>query len=136
MRKRLVLIAALAGLAAAALASFSVAAPRQAGQKVAVTLKEYTFLGAPAKLKPGATEFTFANKGKFEHNFTIIYAAQGTKFRSRTLAAGKTQRLTVNLQPGSYIAVCTVFTGYHASLGMVKRFTVGKIDFKTGKWGS
>src|SRR4051794_34503728 len=65
MRKRLVLIAALAGLAAAALASFSFAAPRQAGQKVAVTLKEYKFLGAPAKLKPGATEFTFANKGKF-----------------------------------------------------------------------
>ena len=36
--------------------------------------------------------------------------------------------MTVNLRPGSYLAVCTVFNGFHLSQGMQKRFTVGEID--------
>ena len=135
MGRRLAVVTALAGIAAAALASLSLAGRGEEAKRVDVTLKEYRFLGAPANLKPGATEFYFANKGKFQHNFTIVYVAQGRRFRSQTLAAGKTQELKVNLQPGSFIAICTVFNGYHASLGMIKRFTVGKLDFKTGKWG-
>ncbi len=135
MRKRLLLLTAVAGLAAAAFAGLSLAGRSEEGKRVDVSFRDYKFVGG-AKLAPGETEFYFANKGKFPHNFTVIYTSQGaSKFRSQTLNAGKTQELKVNLKPGAYLAVCTVFNGYHASLGMVKRFTVGKIDFKTGKWG-
>ena len=136
MRTRLLLLTVTAGLVAAAFAGLSLAGRSDEGKRVDVSLKEYRFIGAPAKLAPGETEFYFANKGKFQHNFTVVYTSQGaSKFRSQTLNAGKTQELKVDLKPGSYLVVCTVFNGYHASLGMVKRFTVGKIDFKTGKWG-
>ena len=136
MRRRIALLTALAGIAAATLAGVSLAARSDEGKRVNVTLKEYRILGAPASLKPGETEFYFANKGKFPHNFTIVYTAQGKKFASQTLKPGTTQELKLDLQPGSYIAICTVFNGFHASQGMVHRLTVGKIDFKTGKWGA
>ena len=93
--------------------------------------------GKPSVLAGGSTTFDFTNASgeKFAHNFTIVAAsAGGSRFKSKTLQAGQSQQLTVNLKPGSYIAVCTFFNGGHWAEGMVKLFTVGTQDSKTGAW--
>ena len=146
MKRRLVLAAALAGVVTLvpAVPAGSTGRARAAKQAVSVTLKEYSIsaallkpavFGKASALKPGSTTFSFANKGKFAHNFTIVRTSAGaTKFHSTTLAKGKSQKLTVNLKPGSYLAVCTLFNGFHEAAGMVKAFSVG--TFNNGKWGS
>ena len=146
MHRRLVVVVALVGVAVAATVFSSGAAGRNtaAKQSVSVTLKEYSIRGALLKpavfgkassLKAGSTTFTFKDTGKFPHNFTIIRTSPGaTKFHSSTIAPGKSQKLTVNLKPGAYVAVCTLFNGFHEAAGMVRSFSVGK--FTNGKWTS
>jgi len=146
VKRRLVLSVALAGaVAAVPMLSAGAAGRTSAAQQTAkVTLKEFSISGAllrPAvfgkasRLKAGTTTFTFKNAGKFAHNFTIVRRSAGaTKFHSATIAPGKSQTLKVNLKPGSYLAVCTLFNGFHEAAGMVKAFSVG--TFSNGKWGS
>jgi uncharacterized cupredoxin-like copper-binding protein len=146
MKRRLVLAAALAGAVAIVPMSSAGGAGRAtaAQQTTKVTLKEFSISGTLLKpavfgkasaLKAGRTTFTFNNTGKFAHNFTIVRRSAGaTKFHSATIAAGKSQTLSVSLKPGSYLAVCTLFNGFHEAAGMVKAFSVGK--FTNGKWGS
>jgi uncharacterized cupredoxin-like copper-binding protein len=146
MTRRTVVVAA-AALAAAATALPTLTAgassrTAKAGQAAAVTLKEYSIsgkllkpaaFGKPSVLKAGQTTFSFKNAGKFAHNFTIVRTSPGaTKFHSATIAAGKSSTLSVNLKPGSYLAVCTLFNGFHEAAGMVKSFSVG--TFNNGKW--
>ena len=134
MNRRLVWVTALAVVTAGLSTSLSLAARGEEGKRVNVVLRDFRFV-APSKLKAGPTEFYFANRGKVPHNFTISYTSTGgTKFKSQTIESGQTQELEVNLKPGSYLAICTVFNGFHVAQGMVRRFTVGTIDFKTGKW--
>lgn len=107
-------------------------------QKVPVRMAEFSFssaklkpagFGEPSVLPGGKTRFVFNNKGEFPHNFTIIYrSAGGSKFRSVDLQPGKKQRRTINLRPGSYLAVCTIGNGLHAASGMFINFTVGQQD--------
>jgi uncharacterized cupredoxin-like copper-binding protein len=146
MHRRLIAVAALAGAVALVPTLSAGAAGRAhaAQQTSSVTLKEFSIRGALLKpavfgkasaLKAGRTTFKFTNAGKFAHNFTIVRTSPGaTKFHSATIAPGKSQTLTVNLKPGSYVAVCTLFNGFHQAAGMVKAFGVGK--FNNGKWGS
>jgi uncharacterized cupredoxin-like copper-binding protein len=140
MRKGIVGGACVAGLALA-LPLAAPAAPR-AGQDATVTMKDFRFdssklkpaqFGKESPLAPGQTTFTFKNTGKNPHNFVIIRTVQGTKFSGPTVEPGKSATLSVNLKPGSYVAICAVFNGFHAASGMVKAFSVGKIDEK-GKW--
>jgi plastocyanin len=100
-----------------------------------VVLKEFRFIGLKKNYEPGMYTFTFRNTGQFPHNLTVLYVSQGKKFKTRTIDPGKSQELTINLRPGSYVVGCTVFNGFHISQGMVGRFTVGKIDLNTGEWG-
>jgi plastocyanin len=132
-RRRIFAFAAVAVLAATVFSGLALAAGDGASDNV--RLREFRFVGVNNNYAPGSTTFHFQNAGQFPHNFTIVYTAQGRKFKSRTLAAGESQDLTVNLRPGSYLAVCTVFTGYHLAQGMTKRFTVGEINLETGRWG-
>src|SRR3954451_22061384 len=146
VNRRLILAAALAGAVAIVPTFAGGAAGRAtaAKQTAKVTLKEFSLSGTLLKpavfgkaspLKAGQTTFTFNNTGKFAHNFTVVRTSVGaTRFRSKTIAPGKSQTLTVNLKPGSYVAVCTLFNGFHQAAGMVKAFSVGK--FTNGKWGS
>lgn len=123
MRRRLPLILlALAVVAASA-------------QAVAVTLKDFK-ISMPAKLPAGPTTFTVKNTGKNPHDLVVVYHAQGTKFRIPKVQPGNTRTKTVNLKPGAYVLVCDVFNGYHASQGMVARFTVGTFNFNTAKWSA
>jgi uncharacterized cupredoxin-like copper-binding protein len=97
-----------------------------------VGLKEFKITMA-TKLKAGSTTFQLKNTGKFPHNLVVAYSS-GTKFASKTIAAGKSGTLTVNLKPGGYVLMCSVGSGYHASQGMVHNLAVGTFDFSTGKW--
>lgn len=99
---------------------------------VSVSLSEFKIKGVPAKLAPGAVTFKIKNAGKFPHNFTTIFGP--TRWKSAQLAAGKSQSLSTTLKPGAYIVVCSVGAGFHASQGMIVRFTVGTFDFTTFKW--
>lgn len=115
----------------------------RAEQTASVTLKEYAItspllkpavFGKASPLAPGATTFTFTNKGKFPHDFTIGSTSPGgTKFKSGTIEPGKSKTITVTLKPGSYLAVCSQFNGFHIASGMIRAFSVGKISNK-GQW--
>ena len=141
MRRPLML---LMGLAAAAAVLLPGTAPGGGSQQnVAVQLREFAIksaklrpaaFGKASLLKPGQTTFTFRNVGQFAHNFVIARRSPGaTRFRTRDIAAGKSATLRVNLKPGAYLAVCTVFNGLHYASGMVRPFSVGKQD-QSGEW--
>jgi plastocyanin len=90
----------------------------------------------PDNLDAGSTRITFRNAGEFQHNFTVVAALGGGRaFRSATIEGGERQRKTVNLRPGAYIAICTVFNGGHLAQGMQTEFTVGEFDQESGEWG-
>jgi plastocyanin len=136
MRRRIVVFTLLAAIAAAVASSLAVAGPSGGGTATAtITMKEFRFNGVKASYAPGETTFVFRNRGEFPHNFKVVYVAQGKKFGIADVAPGESRSLTVNLKPGSYVAICTVFNGFHASQGMVTHFTVGEIDLDTGQWG-
>lgn len=114
----------------AALPLTAPAAPQ--ARTVSVTLKEFQITGVPAKLKQGATTFRLKNTGKFPHNLVAIFGPVG--FKSSQIKPGKSGSVSANLKPGAYILICGVGAGYHASQGMIARFTVGTFDFTTNKW--
>jgi plastocyanin len=135
MKKRLVRASiAMVALAAAAVPAALPAA--HSARTVTVTLSEFRIKGVPKTLPQGATLFQVKNAGKFPHNLSTIFGPSASRFKTKTLQAGGTQSVTANLKPGAYILVCTVGAGFHASQGMIARFTVGKFDFTTGKWNA
>ena len=101
---------------------------------VQVTLNEFHIKGLPRSLPPGSTTFQVKNSGKFPHDFVAMFAPAGSKFRTPQLKPGAGKSVTVTLKPGAYIVICDVGAGYHASQGMIAKFTVGKFDFTTFKW--
>jgi plastocyanin len=135
MRRRTIALTVAAVCAAGAFSGYALA--RGGGEPTAatITMREFRFGNVQRNYEPGRYTFTFRNNGEFPHNFTIVYVAQGRKFRSGDIDGGASKTITVNLRPGSYLAVCTVFNGYHLSQGMLRRFTVGEIDLATGQWG-
>ena len=132
MKKRLV-GAGIAVLALMAVLPAALPAARSA-QTVNVSLSEFKIKGVPAKLKTGATTFVVKNASKqFPHNITVLYGPVHFK-TAEQMKPGSTQKVTANLKPGAYILACTVGFGFHASQGMITRFTVGTFDFTTFKW--
>jgi len=98
---------------------------------VPVTLREYAIL-LPAKLRPGPTTFVIRNRGRFPHNFTVLYGP--VRFRSGTVLPGVTKRLTVSLVPGEYLVACTILNGGHLAEGMFTRFSIGSRAHGSGRW--
>lgn len=91
--------------------------------------------GSPSALTARPTTFAFENQGQVPHNFTVVAATPGApKFRTTAVPPGATQVLVITLKPGAYLAICTMARGSHFAQGMVKAFTVGTYDPKTGKW--
>lgn len=128
MKRRAVVLVGLAAALTAAYTSSAIGGAKQAERSASVGMSEFRFT-MPSSLSAGRTTFTFRNTGRFPHNFTIVYTSQnGTRFRTPDVAGGKSRRQTVNLRPGPYVAVCTVFNGFHVSRGMTRRFTVGTFD--------
>jgi plastocyanin len=145
--RRLVVIgvALVATVGVAAPLSTAAGSRRQvAAQTASLTMLEFKFVskqlvsaqfGKESILKPGPTAITFTNKGKFGHDFTIVKTSKGaTKFRSGVIKPGASKTMMVNLKAGAYLAACLEFNGAHYAEGMVKVFTVGHINAKTGNW--
>jgi plastocyanin len=134
MKRRAVVVVGLAAVLTAAYTSSAVGGAKQSARSASVGMKEFRFT-MPSNLRAGRTTFTFRNTGQFPHNFTIVYTSRnGTRFRSPDVAGGQSRRQTVSLRPGAYVAVCTVFNGFHVSRGMMRRFTVGTFDQQEGRW--
>jgi uncharacterized cupredoxin-like copper-binding protein len=135
MKKRIVRASiAIVVVAVAVPAAVLAAQGNHKAQTVSVTLNEFHIKGVPKKLKPGSTTFQVKNAGKFPHDFVAMFAPAGSKFRTAQLKPGAGKSVTANLKPGAYIVICDVGAGYHASQGMIAKFTVGKFDFTTFKW--
>jgi uncharacterized cupredoxin-like copper-binding protein len=131
MMKRWLVGAGIATVVVLAALPVAVSASRSA-QTVSVSLSEFRIKGVPAKLKPGAVTFKVKNAGKFPHNFQTVFGP--VHWKTAMLKPGSSATVSTNLKPGAYIIVCSVGDGYHASQGMIVRFTVGTFDFKTFKW--
>jgi plastocyanin len=139
MHRRAVAVAAVAVALPAGYAGIAAAQGggdrAQGGDRVTIRMSEFRFR-MPSNLDAGRTTIVFRNTGDFPHNFTVVSALGGARaFRSRTVQGGNRARRTLRLRPGSYVAVCTVFNGFHQARGMVKRFTVGEFDQESGEWG-
>ena len=134
-RRGLFLVCMVAALVAASVGNAS----GQGAQTARVVMDDFRF-GLPngGSLPEGRTRITFVNRGEFQHNFTIVATSEDATGRraitSRTLEGGQRQRKTVNLRPGAYVAVCTVFNGGHIAQGMVTEFTVGELNRENGTW--
>lgn len=127
MKRRAVVLAVVAAAPAASYAGSALGSTDQAARRQTVTMREFRFVGVPSNLSARRTTFTFRNTGQFPHNFTVVAAlGGGRRFRSPTVAAGESERLTVSLRAGTYLAICTVGDGVHLQRGMLKRFTVGQ----------
>ncbi|MEA2251264.1 MAG: Cupredoxin-like domain [Solirubrobacteraceae bacterium] len=135
MRHKAVLAGVAVLVAGAVLSSVTFGATRAGSNKVSITLKEFSIGAKSTKLKAGKTTFAVKNTGAFPHNFTIAAATPGDpKFKTSDLKKGASGSVTATLKPGAYLAICTVGHGFHFSQGMVKSFTVGTFDPKTGQW--
>jgi len=133
MHRRVVAVAAVAIAIPVSYAGIAAAETQNAAQNVG--LREFAFT-MRNNLKAGKTAFTFRNRGQFPHNFTVVATLGGGKaFKTATIQPGKTLQKSVNLKPGAYVAVCTVFNGGHLAQGMEKTFTVGSFDQQKGTWG-
>ncbi len=85
---------------------------------ITVTATDFKFkLSKASYAKTGKVKFKVVNKGKIGHDFKI------NKVKTKLLAPGKSQTITVNFKKkGRYAYLCTV-TG-HAKLGMKGTFSV------------
>jgi uncharacterized cupredoxin-like copper-binding protein len=133
MRRRALAAISLAAVMAVAFAVTAVGRTAQSSSSVRVTMggapPNFTFTGVPRSIKAGTVRFTFRNTSTqpsgVQHNFTVVANLNGgKKFKSRTLASGRSQTLNVSLTPGTYVAVCTIGNGFHAANRMTTSFVV------------
>ncbi len=103
----------------------------QSDESVSIRLSgsppNFAFRGVPKTIDAGRTTFRFRNtsQGQIRHNFRVVRnLGGGRRFASKTLAAGESESKTVNLTPGTYVALCTIGDGFHAANGMLVAFTV------------
>jgi hypothetical protein len=122
-RKRAIAAGAALATALAGAGVVGVVAEAQvAVPTVAVTLKEYKLTSA-TKLKAGKVTLAVVNKGKIPHALAI--AGPGLNKKTAMLAPGKTAKLTVTLEDGSYSLWCPVAN--HAALGMKLTAKIGSV---------
>ncbi len=135
MRRKLLTAVSAAAIVSLAVAAVSLAGGRSSTQSATITLKDFKIV--QPKLAAGQTTLTIKNTGKFDHNYQIVYRSGGaSKVATKDIKPGASATVKVDLKPGAYVVLCSVFNGAHVAQGMVKGFSVGKIDFNTGKWGS
>ena len=108
MRSLLALSAAVLALATVGPAAAQPSATH--ATTVKVTAKDFSFVLSTKKVKRGRITFVIRNASPAKHDFAIA------GHRSKTVAPGKTTRLTVTLGPGRYFYRCTIDS--HTQLGM------------------
>jgi hypothetical protein len=120
------------------------AAPQSAGT---LNMRDFSF-DIPDTLPAGSSTFTVVNAGPQPHELNILKLAPGASLSEiqawqpdsgtpppfeavggmNGLSVGETHYMTVDLQPGTYVAICNIpdpGSGIpHSRLGMVRQFTV------------
>ena len=81
--------------------------PTQPGA-VAVRLSDWELVLSEDTIPAGQTTFEIANVGSLPHAFEI--EGQGMEEETENISPGQTATLTVDLQPGRYVAYCPVVT--------------------------
>jgi uncharacterized cupredoxin-like copper-binding protein len=120
MTRPLLLAGALAlGIAGAAVAGIAVHST--AATKVTVTEREFRITLAPSNVAEGPTTFVVKNTGKLSHALALSGPGVANA-HTRSIAPGKTARLTVTLEAGTYSVWCPV--PGHAGRGMKAKLTV------------
>jgi plastocyanin len=99
---------------------------KQGSPRHTITVGETEFklvLPALKTLPPGSYTFEVTNNGKVPHNLAI----RGPKFtgpqKTPTIAPGKSAKLTVSLEHGTYQLYCSI--PGHEKLGMTAKISVG-----------
>jgi uncharacterized cupredoxin-like copper-binding protein len=90
--------------------------PQASTAMVAVTATEFKFDLSRTSVQHGTVVFTLVNKGKIAHNFFIDGKS------TPLVSPGKNAKLTVTLNTGEFLYVCTV--PGHAAAGMKGTLTV------------
>ena len=132
MKRRAFAVLALAAVLGGVFAVSAIGRGDQASRSVTIRMggdqnRGFRFAGVPRNLSAGRVRFTYRNtsSGPIRHNFTVVRTfGQARRFASPTLAAGRSTTRAVNLRPGTYVALCTVFNGGHAANGMLVAFQV------------
>jgi uncharacterized cupredoxin-like copper-binding protein len=93
---------------------------RRGDTTVNVVAQDFSFTLDAAQVNAGTITFVVQNKGSMPHDFAI--EGNGVDQKTAMIQPGQSGSLTVNLQPGIYIYVCTV--PGHAILGMRGELTV------------
>lgn len=116
--KKSVAVLASVGALVAAASAFGAQAATAAGTITVTAGKpsELRFTLSKKTASPGVTTFRVMNKGMIGHDFTIAGK------RTKVLAGGKSQTITVKLKKGRYAFLCTV--PGHAAGGMKGVLTV------------
>jgi uncharacterized cupredoxin-like copper-binding protein len=97
-------------------------APAAGGKTVKVSEKEFSIaLASGDKLNAGKYTFAVQNVGKIEHDLAIE-GGKVKETKTPLIAAGKSNTLSVDLQPGKYTFYCTV--PGHEQAGMKVAVTV------------
>ncbi|MEA2318019.1 MAG: hypothetical protein QOD44_2208 [Solirubrobacteraceae bacterium] len=133
MRRRALAAISLAAVLAVGFAVTAVGRTAQSSSSVKINMTgappNFQFTGVPRQIKAGTVKFTFRNTSTqpsgVQHNFTVVKTfGQAKAFKSASLASGKSQTLSVNLKPGTYVAICTIGNGFHAANRMTTAFVV------------
>jgi uncharacterized cupredoxin-like copper-binding protein len=91
---------------------------------IKVSEKEFSIdLPALKTLTAGKYTFDVTNAGKIPHDLVIEGGKIAGPTKTPTIAAGKSAKLTVSLEKGSYTLYCTI--PGHRALGMVAKLAVG-----------
>jgi hypothetical protein len=131
MKRRAFGAVALATVLVGASAATALGGTSQSSRSVSIRLAgnppNFSFRGVPQAIDAGRVSFRFRNTSPdgVSHNFRVVRTlGGGRRFASRTLQSGQSETRTVNLTKGTYIALCTIGNGFHASNGMLVAFTV------------
>lgn len=87
---------------------------------VHVTLNEMSFQLDAVPTNAGTITFVVTNEGSIKHDFVLT--GNGVNVQTVKLGPGETERLTVELAPGTYNLVCSL--PGHSLLGMKGQFTL------------
>lgn len=87
-------------------------------REVEVTMTEFAFTMSTAEVPAGRVTFEVRNAGTVEHSFVIVELGKGTS----QIRPGQTEKLVVDLRPGTYTVECDV--AGHKEAGMTARLVV------------
>jgi plastocyanin len=107
--------------APAAEAPAPVATPAPATAPIQVSAREYVLNLSRTIVVPGATIVQFVNLGEDGHDLKLV-PAHGAPIAFSETAPGEVRTTTVQLNPGAYTLVCSLFD--HAAKGMQARLVV------------